>query len=95
MFQYAKVLVNKNAISSAQESINIGKDLLQRKLTAHKHKVMQFEQNNHMDTETFVNLFNQGKLEDSADYVRWDYYAQAACVLEKKISDIEGIRYES
>ena len=58
MSDYAKVLVDKKALLSVQESISIGKQILQRKLAAYRTKVTKFEELNKMDTITFSNLFN-------------------------------------
>jgi len=95
MQKYAKVLVDKNALLSVQESISIGKQILQRKLAAYRTKVARFEELNNMDTVTFSNLFNKGELGDKKEWLKWDHYASAVNLLEKKLSDLEGIRYES
>lgn len=95
MPNYAKVLVDKNALVSVQESISIGKEILQRKLAAYKTKVAKLEELNNMDTETFSNLFNKGELGDKKEWLKWDHYANAVHLLEKKLSDLEGIKYES
>jgi hypothetical protein len=95
MPKYAKVLVDKNALLSVQESINIGKQILQRKLAAYQAKVAKFEKLNNMDTVTFNDLFNKGELGDKKEWLKWDHYANAVHLLEKKLSDLEGIRYES
>ena len=95
MPKYAKVMIDKNALLSMQESISIGKQILQRKLAAYKTKVAKFEERNKMDTATFRNLFNQGELGDKKEWLKWDHYANAVNLLEKKLSDLEGIRYES
>jgi len=94
MSKFAKVLVDKSALMSLQESITIGKQVLQRKLTAYQTKVANFEKLNNMDTATFTKLFNKGELGDKKEWLRWDHYASAVNLLEKKISDLEGIRYE-
>ena len=95
MSKYAKVLVDKNALVSLQESINIGKEVLQRKLTAYQTKVAKFEKMNNMDTATFSTLFNKGELGDKKEWLKWDHYANVVNLLEKKIADLEGIRYEA
>ncbi len=43
MTDIAKVTVAKDALSSLQESINIGKEVLQRKLSAYQKKIVEFE----------------------------------------------------
>lgn len=95
MPKYAKVLVDKNALLSVQESITIGKHVLQRKLAVYRTKVAEFEKLNNMDTETFSKLFNKGEIGDKKEWLEWDHYANAVNLLEKKLSDLEGIRYES
>lgn len=95
MSKYAKVLVDKNALLSVQESITIGKNILQRKLAAYQKKIARFEKLNNMDTVTFSKLFNKGEIGDKKEWLEWDHYASAVNLLEKKLSDIEGIRYES
>jgi len=94
MQKYAKVLVDKNALLSMQESISIGKQILERKLAAYRTKVAKFEKLNNMDTVTFGALFNKGELGDNKEWLKWDHYANAVNFLEKKLSDLEGIRYE-
>lgn len=95
MSKYAKVLVDESALASVQESIDIGKHILQRKLSSYQDKISQFEKQHKMDTAQFSELFNKGELGDEKEWLKWDYYASAAKMLSKKISDLEGIRYES
>jgi len=95
MSKYSKVLINQNALSTLQESINIGKQILQRKQVAYQAKIVQFEKNHDMDTVTFSQLFNQGKLDDKKEWFKWDHYANVINLLEQKISDLESIKYES
>jgi len=80
---------------SIKESINIGKQLLERKLVAYRLKTARFEEMNNMDTKTFSELFNKGKLGDKKEWLKWDHSANVVSSLEKKLSDLEGIRYES
>ncbi|NOZ62586.1 MAG: hypothetical protein GXO74_13025 [Calditrichaeota bacterium] len=95
MPKYAKVIVEKNALLSVQESISIGKQILQRKLAAYLIKISKFEKQNDMDTVTFRKRFNKGELGDKKEWLKWDHYASAVNLLEKKLSDLEGVRYES
>ena len=44
MKNYAKVLIEKKRLSSLQESISIGKQVIERKLEAYQKKAAQFEQ---------------------------------------------------
>jgi hypothetical protein len=78
-----------------QESISIGKRVLQRKLAVYRTKVAGFEKLHNMDTITFSNLFNKGELGDKKEWLEWDHYASAVNLLENKLSDLEGIKYES
>jgi len=57
MTEIAKVTVAKDALSSLQESINIGKEVLQRKLSAYQKKILEFEKAKDMDNETFKKKF--------------------------------------
>ena len=95
MPKYAKVLVDKNALLSVQESISIGKQILERKLAAYRTKIAKFEELNNMDSTTFSDLFNKGELGDKKEWLKWDHYTSAVHLLEKKLSDLESIRYES
>jgi hypothetical protein len=95
MSKYSKVLINQNGLSTLQESINIGKQILQRKQVAYQAKIVQFEKNHDMDTVTFSQLFNQGQLDDKKEWFKWDHYANVINLLEQKISDLESIKYES
>ena len=51
MADIAKVTVAKDALSSLQESINIGKEVLQRKLSAYQKKIVELEKAKEMDTD--------------------------------------------
>ena len=95
MPKYAKVLIDQSALLSVQESIGIGRQVLQRKLAAYRAKVAKLEELNNMDTVTFSGLFNKGELGDKKEWLKWEHYASAVNLLEKKISDLESIRYES
>ena len=95
MSKQAKVIVDENALPSVQESISIGKQVLKRKLDAYLIKIAKFEEQNNMDTVTFRELFNRGELGDKKEWLKWEHYASAVNLLKKKLSDLEGIRYES
>ena len=95
MSKHAKVIVDKNALLSVQESISIGKQILKRKLAVYQIKITKFEEQNNMDTVTFRKLFNKGELGDKKEWLKWDHYASAVNLLEKKLSDLECIRYET
>lgn len=95
MQKHTKILIDNDAVLSIQESINIGKRVFQRKLMAYQTKIAKLEELNNMDTVTFSQLFNKGELGDKKEWLKWDHYASVINLLEKKLSDIEGIRYES
>jgi len=91
---YSKVLIYKKMLLTVQESINIGKQILQRKQVAYQTKMAQFEKVHNMDTLTFSQLFNQGELGDKKEWLKWDHYANTIHLLEKKLSDLESIRID-
>ena len=95
MSEYVSIMIDKKALLNLQESINIGKQIFQKKLTTYQAKIAKFEKINNMDTITFIKLFNNGKLGDDKEWLRWEHYASTVNLLEKKLSDLEGIRYES
>ena len=91
---YAKVMIEKKGLSSLQESINIGKQVLERKLAAYKKKVKKFEQDRGMDNETFMASFNKGDLGDNKEWLEWDHVANVVNLLKKKLNDLENLKYE-
>ena len=95
MTDYASVLIEKNALPSLQESIKIGKEVLERKLSVYEKKIAKFESSEKMDTETFNLLFNEGKLGDNKKWFKWDHLAGVVKLLNKKLNDLEKIRYEA
>ena len=94
MSEIAKVTVAKDALSSLQESINIGKEVLQRKLSAYQKKILEFEKAKDMDNETFKKKFNSGELGDDKEWIEWEYFANVVSLLQKKIIDLETLKYE-
>lgn len=94
MADYAKLVVEKAALPSLQESIHIGREVLEKKLAAYKNRIRKFEETRGMDTETFVRLFESGKLGDDKEWIEWDHFSNVVKVLQKKIHDLEGLRYE-
>jgi hypothetical protein len=92
---YAKVMIEKKGLSSLQESINIGKQVLERKLAAYKKKVEKFEQARGMDNETFTVSFNKGELGDGKEWLEWDHVANVVNLLKTKLNDLENLKYES
>ena len=95
MTEYASVLIEKDALPSFQESIEIGKEVLERKLSAYENKIAKFESSEKMDTDTFNRLFNEGKLGDNKKWFKWDHLASVVKLLNKKLHDLEKIRYEA
>ena len=94
MKDYAKVMIEKKGLSSLQEIINIGKQVLERKLAAYKKKVEKFEQARGMDNETFMISFNKGDLGDNKDWLEWDHVASVVNLLKKKLDYLENLKYE-
>jgi len=94
MKDYVKVMIEKKGLSSLQESINIGKQVLERKLAVYKKKVEKFEQARGMDNETFMISFNKGDLGDNKEWLEWDHVASVVNLLKKKLDDLENLKYE-
>ena len=94
MKNYAKVMIEKKGLSSLRESINIGKQVMERKLAAYQKKAAQFEQAEGMDTEAFIMSFNKGELGDNKKWLEWDHAANVANLLKKKLGDLESLKYE-
>jgi len=95
MTDYASVVIEKDAFPSLQESIEIGKKVLERKLAVFENKIAKFENSRKMDTKTFNLLFNKGKLGDSKEWIEWDHLASVVNLLNKKLHDLEKLRYEA
>ena len=94
MEEYATILIERNSLPSLQESINIGRQVLQRKLSVYKRRQLKFEQANGMDTETFSLSFNKGDLGDSKEWFEWDHVATVISLLKKKLDDLKNLKYE-
>ena len=92
MKNYAKVMIEKRGLSSLQESINIGKQVMERKLAAYQKKVEKFEQAGGMDTEAFIMSFNKGELGDNKKWLEWDHVANVVNLLKKKLDDLESLK---
>ena len=75
MTEIAKVTVAKDALSSLQESINIGKEVLQRKLSAYQKKILEFEKAKDMDNETFKKKSTSGELGVDKNWLGWSISA--------------------
>ena len=87
MADYARIVVAKEALPSFQESLQIGRHVLERKLIAYKEKLKHFENMQGMDTPTFTRLFNQGELGDNKEWIEWDHAVSVVNVLTKKLQD--------
>lgn len=94
MTETAKILIEKSAIPTLKESVNIGKNMLRGKLEAYQKKNRKFEELRGMDADTFSRKFNNGDLGDDKEWIEWDHVISVINVLETKIRDIENITYE-
>lgn len=48
-----------------------------------------------MNNETFLKQFNNGKLGDNKEWIKWEHIANTSDLLKKKLNDLSKIRYES
>ncbi len=95
MANYATILIEQNSLHSLREGLQIGKHVLERKLSAYSNRLMQCEHAANMDTPTFLRLFEQGALDDRKDWLEWEHLAAVVKLLQKKVRDLETLRYES
>lgn len=95
MEEYARVLIEKGGLPSLKDSITIGKQVIERKLAAYKKKIQTFEETKDMDNETFLTLFNNGKLGDDKEWLEWEHIANVSDLLKKKLDDLSKLKYES
>lgn len=94
MSNCVKVLIEKDGLSSFQESIAIGRQVLEKKLAVYEKKLRTYEKEKGIDSQTFLMRFNNGELGDEQDLLKWEHLATAAVLLRKKLSDINSLRYE-
>ncbi len=94
MADFAKVMIEKNALPSLKEGIEIGREVLEKKLQAYKNRIKKFEEKKGMNTELFIKLFERGELGDDKEWIEWEHLASVTGILQKKITDLEGLRYE-
>ena len=94
MTDYAKVMIEKGGVSSLQESIDIGRQVMKKKLAVYLKKSEKFEQDEGMNTAAFIELFNRGELGDDKVWMEWDHTVDVVKLLKKKIDDIENLKYE-
>jgi urease accessory protein UreE len=95
MASEATIRIDRDALKSVQESIQLGKTITQQKLAACQSRLARFEKEKQMDTDTFLRLFEDGQLGDDADLIEWEHFARVSAILNKKLSDLETVRYES
>ncbi len=89
-----KVLVEKDGLSSFQESMAIGRQVLEKKLAVYENKLRTYEKERGIDSQTFLMRFNNGELGDGQDLLKWEHLATVAALLRKKLLDINSLRYE-
>jgi hypothetical protein len=94
MKDYAKILIERDGLSSLQEIIHIGKQVMERKLAVYQKKIRKFEKAKGMDNESFVTSFNRGELGDDKEWLEWDHAANVAILLNKRLDDLENLKYE-
>lgn len=92
---YSTILVERAALPSIQESLALGKRILEQKLATYRRRLRKFEATYKLDTPTFAERFEQGELGDEAVWFAWDHARSAAAVLEQKLRDLETVRYEA
>jgi len=95
MEEYARVLVERNGLPSLKDSIAIGKEVMERKLAVYQKKIKNFEEAKKMNNETFLTLFNNGKLGDNKEWIEWEHIANTSDLLKKKLNDLSKLKYES
>ena len=95
MEEYAKVLIDKNGLPSLKDTISIGRQVMERKLNVYKRKIRKFEESNDMNNETFLRLFNNGKLGDNKEWLEWEHMAAVSDLLKRKLDDLSRLKYES
>lgn len=91
----ATIRIDRDALKSVQESIQLGKTITQQKLVVCQTRLARFEKEKRMDTDTFLRLFEDGQLGDDADLIEWEHFARASDLLNKKLNDLKSIRYGS
>jgi hypothetical protein len=95
MAEYARVLIEKGGLPSLKDSITIGKQVIERKLAVYEKRIQKFEESKDMDNETFLTLFNNGKLGDNKEWLEWEHIASVSNLLKKKLDDLSKLKYES
>ena len=59
MSNYANICFEKQAEPVIQETIELGKRILEQKLAVYQNRLKFFEKTKNMDTSTFLRLFDQ------------------------------------
>ncbi|GAK49057.1 hypothetical protein U14_00275 [Candidatus Moduliflexus flocculans] len=95
MKTYSTILIEKSALPSIQESLALGKRILEQKLATYQRRLREFEATFKFDTSTFAERFENGELGDDKVWFVWDHARSAVAVLEKKLHDLETVRYEA
>lgn len=92
---YATILIETSGLASLKEGLQIGKYILERKLSVYRRRLKQCEDAANMETSAFLRLFEQGELDDRKDWIEWEHLATVVNLLQKKVRDLETLRYES
>ena len=87
----ATILVERTALPSIQESLALGRRILEQKLATYCRRLREFETRFRFDTPTFAERFEKGELGDEAVWFAWDHTRSAAAVLEKKLLETRRI----
>ncbi len=95
MAEYAKILIEKEALPSVRESLQVGRRMLTSKLEAYTKKIQAFEREQGMDTDTFLSLFDKGELGDRKEWFKWEHAAHVVKLLTKKLHDLDTLKYEA
>ncbi len=95
MVEYAKIMIEKQALPSIRESIHIGRQVFEKKLEAHQRKLGHFEDSGNMTTDTFLRLFHQGELDDRKEWIQWEHVANVVALLTRKLHDLDMLQYDA
>ena len=94
MATYTKISFEKQALPIVQESIQLGKKIIEQKLAVYKKRLLNYEKTKHLDTATFLRLFEKGELGDSKELIEWEHVASVASLLRKKLDALKSIQYD-
>jgi len=48
-----------------------------------------------MDAQIFKKKFNSGELGDDKEWIEWEHFTNVVSLLQKKIIDLETLKYET